>query len=248
MGQLQTAAWILAAADSGHQDRIYTVYTKEQGLLRLMGYGMRAQRPRVTGALQLFALVDLEYSEGRYGMGVIKGCSLLRACRPIREELPRMAYAMFLAEVMIGLCPSHAADRALFLWLEQVVQALEERHPRIAAVAAAWQMLDLLGYRPELEECILCRTAGGQPAHFCGAGGGMICCSCQPTSPTVTPLDEPVRRCITEFMALDWRKPTLSGVRGSVLHHVEKILLYFLESQLGHPLRSVSVIRDLVDG
>jgi len=248
MSQQHTAAWILAATDSGHQDRIYTVYTQEQGLLRLMGYGMRAQRPRVTASLQLFSCVRLDFSPGRYGLGVIKDASLLRAGRPIREELPRMAYAMFVAEILIGLCPPHAADREFFVWLEPVFGALEQRNPRITAVAAAWQILDRLGYRPELEECVLCRSEEGQAKCFSSEAGGIVCQRCSADQPAVVMLDNEVLTCINDFLALDWHNPQLKSVRGTVLLQAERLLLQYLAVQMGQPLRSVAVIRDLVGG
>ena len=174
-----TEAILLAARDWSAADRMVTLFSREYGIITAMAYGVRKPKSKLSGGLQPFTHLNLLMANAR-GMDSVKQCEVETSFRELREDLTKLAYANFIAELTLGLWPERQTEAAAFEMLLAVFSLLVKRNPRIAALAGAWQLMALAGYQPEYEYCAQCGSTLNLPACFTFNAGGATCQACSP--------------------------------------------------------------------
>ena len=181
----RTPAVILKRMDLGEADRIVTLYTRDVGKVRAVAKGVRRAASRSAGHLEPFTLSDVMFAVGRE-LDVISQADTLEAFRAIREDLELTTHAYYLAEVVDLLTEDRMENRAVF---DVLVDALHNlgaaAESRLVLIVFQLKLLDALGYRPELRECVSCRaTIQPECNHFSALLGGVLCPACGPREPT----------------------------------------------------------------
>jgi DNA repair protein RecO (recombination protein O) len=181
----RTPAVILKRMDLGEADRIVTLYTRDVGKVRAVAKGVRRAASRSAGHLEPFTLSDVMFAVGRE-LDVISQADTLEAFRAIREDLELTTHAYYLAEVVDLLTEDRMENRAVFDVLVDGLHNLgAAAESRLVLIVFQLKLLDALGYRPELRECVSCRaTIQPERNHFSALLGGVLCPACGPREPT----------------------------------------------------------------
>ena len=181
----RTPAVILKRTDLGEADRIVTVFSRDVGKIRAVAKGVRRTTSRSAGHLEPFTLSDVLFAVGRE-LDVISQADTLDAFREIREDLELTTHAYYLAEVVDLLTEDRLENREVFDTLVEGLRSLRTtQDPRLVLIVFHLRLLDALGYRPELRECVSCRaTIEPSRNHFSALLGGVLCPACGPREPT----------------------------------------------------------------
>lgn len=239
MGQYKAEAILLAVREHDDASRMVTLFSREHGKFSAIAYGARRQRSALAGCIQPFTHADLALMSGR-SVDSIKQCEIIRSFRELRENLASMAYASLLSELTAELWPEREAEPLVFDLLLAAFDLLGKRNPRITALAGAVQLLALAGFRPELDNCVVCNQPLALPAVFDAMGGGGACAACgQPHFPVFGP---EAKVFVEKLLNLDWRNPGQFSVTGAVLTEAERLLADFLTYRLEKPLKSMAFI------
>ncbi|MBP2638121.1 MAG: recO [Firmicutes bacterium] len=234
-----TEAILLAARDWSAADRMVTLFSREYGIITAMAYGVRKPKSKLSGGLQPFTHLNLLMANTR-GMDSVKQCEVQTSFRELREDLTKLAYANFIAELTLGLWPERQTEPAAFEMLLVIFSLLVKRNPRIAALAGAWQLMALAGYQPEYEYCAQCGCQLNLPACFKFSEGGATCLRCSPVG-TIC-FDESDKTFLTKLLAMDLQDPEQFTVNARTLAAGEKLLYGFVRHQLERPLKSLEFI------
>ncbi|WP_425061278.1 DNA repair protein RecO [Sporomusa carbonis] len=237
--EYQTEAILLTARDWGVADRVVTLFSREYGIITAMAYGTRKPKSKLGGALQPFIHLNLSMSGGK-GMDVIKQCEVHTSFRDIREDLSRLAYANFIAELTTGLWPERQSEPEVFDTLLCVLNLIATRNPRIAALAGAWNLMVLAGFQPEYEWCAHCGRKLNLPAYFNFADGGGVCSEC--SSPNAPSFEQEDKEFLDKLFAMDLSQPGHFGINIRTLSRAENLLYGFVRHQLERPLKSLEFI------
>ena len=183
MGLHSTEAIVIAGHDLAEADRIVVFYTRSQGKVRAVAEGARRLRSRFGGSLQLFSQGQLVYFERpNKTLHKVNEFAVARAHQVLREDLDRIALASALAEsVALGVEEAEAFPE-LFDLLGEGLDALEtSARPTLILHGFTLQLLRLLGYRPEWNECLHCRRPAERltRALLSPAQGGLVCETCR---------------------------------------------------------------------
>ncbi len=181
----RTPAVILKRMDLGEADRIVTLFSRDEGKIRAVARGVRRTTSRSAGHLEPFTLSDVLLAVGRE-LDVISQVETLESFREIREDLELTTHAYYLTEVVDLLTEDRNENRAVYEALLEGLRALRQTSDiHLLLVAFHLRLLDALGYRPELRECVTCRV-GIEPDrnHFSAVLGGVICPTCGAREPT----------------------------------------------------------------
>jgi DNA repair protein RecO (recombination protein O) len=181
----RTPAVILKRMDLGEADRIVTLFSRDEGKIRAVAKGVRKTTSRAAGHLEPFTVADVLLAVGRE-LDVISQADTLESFRTIREDLDLTTHAYYLAEVVDLLTEDKHENRPVFEILVQGLHALTQTSDvRLVLVAFHLNLLDALGYRPELRECVNCRNAiEPERNRFSAQLGGVLCFACGNTEPT----------------------------------------------------------------
>ncbi|MDF2571200.1 MAG: recO [Sporomusa sp.] len=237
--EYQTEAILLAARDWSAVDRVVTLFSREYGIITAMAYGARKPKSKLGGSLQPFSHLSLAMSPGK-GMDAVKQCQIQTSFRKIKEDLTRLAYANFITELTTGLWPERQSEPEVFDLLLSLLNLLEVRNPRIAALTGAWHLMALAGFQPEYERCTRCGRELRLPASFSFIDGGGICSECSASG--IIDFDQSDKNLLDKLLAVDLNDPGQFGVNTKTLVNAERLLHGFIRYQLERPLKSLEFI------
>ncbi|MEG6585835.1 DNA repair protein RecO [Dendrosporobacter sp. 1207_IL3150] len=242
MSQYSTEAILLAVRNWGEADRMVTLFSREYGKIAAIAYGCRRPRSGLAGAIQAFNQVELSITPGK-ALDTIKQCEIKHSFKQIREDLNIMSYAAFINELVVEFCPERQPEPHIYDLLLSAFSLISSRNPRLVASAAAWQLLTLAGYQPNLDNCVICGQNLTDKAFFSLDKGGSVCEKCDNNK--LLGFDLSVRTFITNLMSIDWDNPQSFSINAATLIQSEKILTNYLSYLLGKPLNSLEFIKQI---
>jgi len=180
----RVSALVLRQRDLGETDRILTLLTRECGKVRAVAKGVRRPRSKLAAAAQLFCCANLQLAAGA-NLDIVTQCQVRCAFYGLREDLSRLSYASYFADLVDSFVEERDGGDQLFDLLYAAL-AQAERGSRLELLARVFELrlMSALGYAPELGACIRC-GADAQDAWvgFSPALGGVICPNCTAAEP-----------------------------------------------------------------
>jgi len=238
----RTPAIVLKRMDLGEADRIVTFFSRDQGKVRAVAKGARRVTSRSAGHIEPFTLTDVLFAVGRE-LDVVSQADTVEAFRQLRENLNLTTHAYYLAEVVDLLTEERLENRAVFDVLVDAFRQLTlAADARLVLIAFHLQLLDALGYRPELRQCVGCSAAIEPVAnHFSARQGGALCPTCGPREPTARPVGVPALK-LLRFVQQSQGRQTVA-VPTHVAREAEALMRDYAE-QIGekHRFRSPALI------
>lgn len=173
----------MRSVDFAEADRILTFLTPGAGLVGVMARGARSSRRRFGGALEPFAITQIEFVRGRGDLGRLQQAQIAVAFPGILSDLGRMRCAGAALEVARSLSAPEVQDPAAFDTSHALLQALDGADPQHAVrlgVGYRARLLAVCGFEPRLDACGRCGRHPGssQPAWFDPLAGHLVCSGC----------------------------------------------------------------------
>lgn len=92
MNSLRTRAIVLRRTNYGEADRILQLLTPN-GKRSVMARGVRREKSRLAGSIELFAISDVVIRQGKGELGILTSARLVQFYRHIMEDYDRMQFA-----------------------------------------------------------------------------------------------------------------------------------------------------------
>lgn len=92
MKTTRTRAIVLRRTNFGEADRILDLLTPD-GRMSIMARGVRKEKSKLAGGIELFAVCDIVVGEGKGNLGVLTSARLVKFYRHILEDYDRMQFA-----------------------------------------------------------------------------------------------------------------------------------------------------------
>jgi DNA repair protein RecO (recombination protein O) len=233
-------ALVLGTLDYGDADRLVTLLTRARGKLTAFAAGARKSRRRFAGALEPGTLLRARLVE-RHGSTVrLDAVEVTQSFPRIREELPRIARALYALELCRELLrDAEPAPELLSLAVEWLGRLDAGEAGPTSVLAFELQALALAGLMPRFDACALCGGPPGDAPRFDVDHGGAVCgaCSARATGPRIDPA-------LLEGLAAiqaGARQPLPPALRAEA----RGLLARFIEAQLGRRLKSVDFLRSV---
>lgn len=146
MKSLRTKAIVLRRTNYGEADRILHLLTPE-GRRGALARGVRREKSRLAGGIELFAISDVVIAEGRGELGIVTSARLIRFFGHILQDYDTLQFA-YEAVKQIARASEAAQEPEWFDVLSEVLAALDDLSiPR--QLVETWFYLhyaDLLGH------------------------------------------------------------------------------------------------------
>ena len=146
MTTIRTRAIVLRRTNYGEADRILQLLTPE-GKRSVMAKGVRREKSRLAGGIELFAISDIVITEGRGDLGILTSARLVQFYRHILEDYDAMQFA-YEAMKQVGKASEMMDEPEWYDVLSEVLMALDVRSIPLQLVQT-WFYLhyaDLLGH------------------------------------------------------------------------------------------------------
>jgi len=240
---------VLRRVNYAEADRVLTVLTREHGKVGVIVRGVRRAGSRMAAQTDLFERSRMQLAEGRGELLVLAQAQRASGPPPgLTGDPRRSACAAVIAELTDRVLEGHHPDPEVYALVAGSLDELGDpgRDPRRALVWFGRQMIDRLGYAPQLERCASCsRPLAEAAAVFSAPGGGLLCPDCRPGDPSAIACSVraiKVLRVAAAGDAATWDRLRLDP---KTLSTLEAIIERELEHHLDRRLRSWEVLRAL---
>jgi DNA repair protein RecO (recombination protein O) len=226
---------VLRTYKLGEADRIVVFITRGHGKVRSVAKGVRKTRSKFGARLEPTSHVSLQFYEGRE-LDIVTQAESIDQFRAIRDDYDRFTRASAMLEAVDQIAQEREVSPGLYTLLLGALRTLDANDSPLVVAGFFLKLLAQEGFRPQLDECVVC----GSPDDLVAIDvdeGGVLCRSCrrgQAVSPEALRL---LRLVLGGRLAEALDEPASTGTR-----EVDRLATDALEHHLERRLRSVSVI------
>lgn len=234
----QTEALIIKKTRLGEADRILTLYTPHLGKIQAVAKGVRRPRSKMSGHLELLTHSLVSLARGR-NLDTVTNTRTITSFLPLKSDLWLGAGALYTAELVDKFTADHVENPALFRQLLDTW--LKLCHPDdqgLVLRSFELNLLEAVGYRPELGRCVACGAAlAGDTNWFGPVAGGMLCTACYPGHSLRYPVSP---RAMSLLRALQNGEAVtrLTSISPALARELEALMSHYLEHLLEREIKS----------
>ncbi|PJF32567.1 MAG: DNA repair protein RecO [Phototrophicales bacterium] len=245
----RTSAIILKRRDFGEADRLITILSPTHGKLDVIAKGARKPISTKTGHVELFTSADMLISKGR-DIDILTQVEMTNPFLHLREDLRAGAYANYIAELVDKF--TFDGDQNLHLLYDLTLATFQrlcdDPDPRLVVRYFEIHMLDMVGFRPELTECVITHeTIIAQDQFFSHADGGVVAPNAQHLTTGAIPVSMEGLKLLRHLQRSEYRLVRNLQVTPKIHHEVERLLLGYIGFLLERRLESLEFIRRVRD-
>lgn len=174
---------IMRVSEFGESDLLITFFTPTEGKLKGIAKGARRSRARFVNCLDIFSLVNLEYSlKKKDSLHFIHSGKLLDAFPGLRKNYSTLIKASYMIELTEILFPWQLPDNRMFEILKTSFEIMDkDGDTDMVPVYFELAAMTLGGYSIRLDKCCICgrKYSGQGTAVFRPDTGGIACMKCQ---------------------------------------------------------------------
>lgn len=223
---------ILNKKDIGETDRIYNIYTLEQGKISAIARGVRKSKSKLAGHLENFYLIDLTVMKNR-GMGNIASSIVENNFKNIRNDLDLLERVFKTAKVLNRLINDQERDEDIFFLfldyldsLNKIGNKLDDVHKNLITQGFIFKFLDLSGYKIEINKCVRCEQKLLRDRNFFDySQGGVVCEKCAVGTDNILPISNnsiKIIRIIFQNKIRNLSKLKIGRRESTELEHISK--------------------------
>jgi len=179
----RTQGFVLKKEDLRETDQLFTVYTKDFGKLKILGKAIKKIKSKLRGSFQPFCLSEIEFIQGKT-YKTLTDAILIKNFSELKKDLIRLKIIYQIAEVLDSLIKGEEKDEKIWELLNEVFEKLNNNslpiiHCSFLYYYFLWNLLSILGYRPELHNCSSCqKKLTLEELFWSPKEGGVICNNC----------------------------------------------------------------------
>ncbi|MBQ8029627.1 MAG: DNA repair protein RecO [Clostridia bacterium] len=183
----KTDGLVIREQTTGERDRLITILTRENGIVRAFVNGGRTIKNKNSSATALLCYSHFSIDKNQKGIYSVREATSKEVFFNLREDIVRLSLAQYFAELAYELSPREEnADEFLRLVLNSVYLVCENKKDLgIIKAATELRLLTLAGYMPSVIACESCGEYETENMFFSSFSGKLWCEKCKPTERTV---------------------------------------------------------------
>jgi DNA repair protein RecO (recombination protein O) len=239
----KTEAIVLKRTNLGEADNIITLYTPNLGKIKAVAKGVRKPKSRLVGHLELLSRSNMLLAQGQ-NLDIITQSQIIESFRPLRDNLWRTGCAIYIAELIDQFTPEQVENYAVYRLVQSTLHWLcEARNNELVLRHFEIHLLSLMGYRPELYQCLTCRTdLRPQRNFFSARSGGTLCPDCARNEPLACPISVDALKTLRFLINNDHASASRLKIGADLSLELEQLLREYIRYVLEHEVKSVEFL------
>jgi DNA repair protein RecO (recombination protein O) len=237
MALKESEAIVLRTYPLREADLLVTLFTRLEGKVHAVARSAKKSKRRFGGALEPLTYVRAYYEDReRQELARLDSCDVLESPLASEVSYSRAIALAHVAELLDELLPDREANDAVFRLTLSVLEQMQEEAFWMPITYFELWMTRLMGYLPELSECIVCgRELDGDRAFFHALADGLMCPDDKRlASSEISPESRAIaaqmfRAPVENFAGAAWPRSSASDLRKFLLQtlqrHIEKKLV-----------------------
>lgn len=151
MKQLNSTGVVITRTDYGEADRIITFLTPDQGKVRVMAKGVRRQKSKLAGGIELFSISDITYIIGRGDLHTLVSTRLEQHFGSIVKDIDRTMLGYEFLKIINRVLEDEGGEEYYNLLIAALSVLNTPKAPK--DLAECWFLLQLMrlhGHLPNL--------------------------------------------------------------------------------------------------
>ena len=237
----QTEVIVIKKTKLGEADRILTFYTPHLGKIQAVAKGVRRPRSKMAGHLELLTYSQVALARGR-NLDTVTGSQTINSFISLKNDLWLTSCALYATELVNQFTADHVENYPLFqLLLESMEQLCQVNNQELILRYFELQLLDKVGYRPELRGCVSCQQPLTPAINsFCPSGGGMLCPNCSPSQPFNYPLSLNTQKVLRLLQNCDYATANRLKIDAELSTELKRTLGNYLKYLLEREIKSAN--------
>jgi DNA repair protein RecO (recombination protein O) len=226
--QYRSRGLILKKNDRGEVDQLFTIYTKNFGKLEILGKGIKKISSKLRAGMEIFYLSEIEFIQGkRYK--TLTDALKIEKFENLRKDLKRLAVAYKISEDLNNLVGGEEPDEKIWQLLIEVFKKLNNLqlttyNLQLIYYYFFWNLISILGYKPELYFCPLCqKKLKPEKLYFSSKEGGVICQNCSKTAKSIIEIKPEIVKILRKILERDWEILSKLKIEENYLKSLAKI-------------------------
>ena len=248
-----TNAIVLRRMNFSETDRIVTLYTREHGKIASIAKGSRKPISRLSGSTETLTYGKVALATGK-NLDIITQFEVKESFPRIREDLKRLAYGGYIAELVDVMTEDRQPSMNLFDLLLSTLYLLERPNdPEKIARMFELKLMRQLGYEPALDECVRCRkplptcpdSFGAGDLFFSPSLGGMVCRECGPLPDDAIQIPQAAIEAMRKLLEADAPEVERMEIPDSTMDYIARVMRWYIRYRAEREIKSLDFLQAL---
>jgi DNA repair protein RecO (recombination protein O) len=243
---IRTEGIVLRRRDFGESDRILTLFTRKLGKVSAIAKGCRKPSSKLSGHIELFMRSSFLIAQGR-NLHIISQAENITEYAGLRKDLHGVGFGSYAIELIDAVTYDEGSNLKLYNLLVSTLEYLESGQPPTVILRYFdLHTLDLVGFRPELFQCVECgQNIFEQDQFISGELGGVVCPKCAESVSGIgiRPITSRILKYLRHIQRSKIQDLFTIKTPPEVEEGLEKVIGYYLEHTLEKHLNSPDFIK-----
>jgi DNA repair protein RecO (recombination protein O) len=235
---IRTEGIILRRRDFGEADRILVLFSRKLGRISCIAKGSRKPSSKISGHIDIFTRSSMLISRGR-NLHLLTQAETIESYDELRKNLTGIGRGSYIVELVDAFSYEEGSNLKLYDLILATLESLNRGdNPSIVIHYYELHLLDLVGFRPELFNCVECGEKIVEQNQFIsGKLGGVICpeCIARIKDAAVRPVAARTLKYLRHFQRSSLQSLLGLDISAEILDDLEKVIKYYLTHILeGH--------------
>ena len=240
-----TDGLILKEQNIGEKDKLVTVLTRHNGLVRAFVRGAKSVKNRKNSSTGMFCYSKISLYKNKETY-IIDEAEPIELFFPLRTDLEKLTLAQYFAEIIISLVQEdESAEEYLRLILNSLYFLANSKLPneQIKAITEM-RIMCIAGFMPDLTACERCGTEDTNTMYFDIEDGIIYCENCVATD-LLYPLDIGLVKALRHIAFSDFEKIYSFRMEDYALPDLSYITEKYLLSKLQRNFKTLAFYKEI---
>jgi len=227
----------------GEADRILTLYTPYSGIIKAIAKGVRRPKSKLGGHVETLTHSTMMLAKGR-NLDIIVQSQTIDSFLPLRNDLWRTSCALYIAELVDRFTEERSENYPVYTLLLSTLKSLVNTNNfQLLLRYFELQLLGLLGYRPQLNQCINCKREIEPTNNFFSPGeGGVICPHCSSSELSIKPLSLNALKVLRLLQKGNFNEANRVRLTADLSDELEIVMREYIKYLLEREVKSVAFL------
>jgi DNA repair protein RecO (recombination protein O) len=250
----RTQGIVLRSRKVRESSKIVVFYTHDYGKVSTIAKGSRKPKSKFGSSLELFTRSSIIfYRRENRDLHTLSHTDIIETYDGLKEDVVKVAYASVAGEMVERLAAVEETNKGIFALLESFLReiAIADRG-QLEIILSSYElkMLQLIGYGPELVNCVRCGKSMGDQVWFGLVSGGALCPACYGKDLNAVKISPGALDLLREYAEKPMDKLRKEHTADEISRQAADVLNSFVRLQVGESamLRSMDFLERIRDG
>lgn len=225
--------------------RIVLFFTRDYGKISTIAKGSLKPKSKFGASLELFTRsAIIFYKKENRDLHTLSHSEILSPHQGLKQDVVKLAYASVAGEMVERLVPGEEPNKQLFLLLDSALKQIDlADRTQLEVILTSYElkMLHMVGYGPELGQCVRCGKRVTDSAWFGLLSGGVLCRACSSQDLNAIEISHRAVEIMRDYQSRPIEELTETYVADRTIREISNVLGSFVRAQAGESAKIKSL-------